>query len=255
MLSFALSASTVLAKSKLCEAGVQTGFPFDCKDWTQRCSAPGWKILSCPQVPQNTSVWERSFGTQTCVETNQAGNSQLSRLPPKPHCTTRRVTLNTRTRAMKEFQETPNVSISQLLLKIACMMNPRGKGCCFYHVSLLVLQRNVSELLTKVCVQTLRPNHEWQCPQCLAMLADDVEDYPMRGHLWAPSFASCGFGTQRTPTETMGGKPRKPKDPMGGVAALGYPWAHAGGGIFLKQVGGPMIVVDCCQRCQNKKKT
>jgi len=172
--SFALTVTTERTSSQMraiprtipCEAGVQTESTFSCQSCPQCGSLPSG---------QEMSVEDRSVGIQTSCKTNQAMDAQFSARPPKPH----RVTLNTRHRAIQEFRETPKQTVSQLIIKMAQMLNPKGKGCCFLHIASLVLLRNVSEILSMKCRHHIQPHHDWQCGVCLVVQDDDPEDPEM----------------------------------------------------------------------------
>jgi PAS domain-containing protein len=54
-----------------------------------------------------------------------------------------RAVLNTRSQALRQFRETPDHTVEQMVYDAMGRMNPRGKGCCFYHVALRVLHRTI----------------------------------------------------------------------------------------------------------------
>jgi len=88
--------------------------------------------------------------TDTSVQTVSMSSAEVgvqvgsARPPPMPRSLglqrRRAVNLRTRKLVMREFQETPNQTVAQLLLAILLQINPRGKGCCYMHVGLEVLQ-------------------------------------------------------------------------------------------------------------------
>jgi len=121
------------------------------------------------------STQDRSVGTQTSCKPNQTVNAELSARPPKPH----RITLTTRHRAIQKFRETPKRTVLQLIVKMAQMLNPQGKGCCFLHIASLVLLRNVNEILAQKCRHQIQPHHDWQCGECLLVQTDDQDDPTM----------------------------------------------------------------------------
>jgi hypothetical protein len=98
-----------------------------------------------------------------------------------------RAVFNTRSQALRQFRETPDHTVEQMVYDAMGRMNPRGKGCCFYHVALRVLHRTIVELSAQSCHPSFAPNQAWQCEKCYAMHADDEDlpfcmvcDYPNR---------------------------------------------------------------------------
>jgi len=118
----------------------------------------------------------------------QAGAALPPRIPrPAPqHRRPPQVTLRSRKLAMNGFSETPSTSVKQLLNEILFKINPRGKGCCYLHVGLLVLQHCVSELALSQCDRRLKPYNGWQCMLCLGLNPDDP-DFDIR------ECCVCGF--------------------------------------------------------------
>jgi len=97
---------------------------------------------------------------------------------PSPIAPRRRqamVSLRTRQLAVTQFKETPHQTLEGLLWEVLRQINPRGRGCCYMHVGLLVLQQCISIMTVRQCRQNLRPRTGWQCMQCFVCNEDDPE--------------------------------------------------------------------------------
>jgi len=107
----------------------------------------------------------------------QVGAARPPRIPSSlaPQRGRATVTLRTTRLVRKEFQETPNATVQQLLLAILSQINPRGKGCCFWHVGLRVLQECLSPLTIRPCDRALQPYTGWQCMNCFALNEAETE--------------------------------------------------------------------------------
>jgi len=101
-------------------------------------------------------------------------------LPPIPRARVQQqrrpmVNLHTRKVVMRAFQETPSQTLQQLLWNILWQINPRGKGCCYRHVGLAVLQQCISTMMVRQCDVNLKPCADWQCQVCFALNIDEFE--------------------------------------------------------------------------------
>jgi len=172
-ISFALSSSTHM--SHISKHRTPLNFQEACVQ-TDHCSEIG--DLCCSDMKP-----KHGEGVNTNAET------RVTR-PPTLH----QVTLATKTRFMRQFYETPKETVYQLLLSILVQINPRGKGCCFRHICLVMLHRRVAELITQECQKQFEPKHDWQCSVCRVVCdSEDGEEAErecsMCGTLWRTSMA------------------------------------------------------------------
>jgi len=132
------------------------------------------QVRTCEACVQTDILADPVQSTEVAV---QAGAALPPRIPrPAPqHRRRAQVTLRTRKLAVNGFSETPSQTVKQLLLDVLLKMNPRGKGCCYQHVGLLVLQHCVSEMVLLQCNRQLKPCNGWQCMECLALQPDDPD--------------------------------------------------------------------------------
>lgn len=85
------------------------------------------------------------------------------------------VRLKTRKVVMPEFKETPAVTMVWLIKETLLRFNPRGKGCCEWHVCLKSLLHHAAEMANFECDRKMRKLSTWQCNQCLALNEEDAE--------------------------------------------------------------------------------
>jgi len=120
-------------------------------------------------------VEKHSVGTQT---------SAVWTLPPTPvqgSAATRQrdayrapVILKTRKVILPEFAVTPAATMRHLVFNVLRRCNPRGKGCCAWHIGLQTLLRLALDSSTSECNRDFRPYRGWQCRGCFALhLADE----------------------------------------------------------------------------------
>jgi len=128
---------------------------------------------------ENAEVDSSASSKEHCPETrvfaasaNNARNVRLSGRPPKPY----HVTLNTRHCVLRTFKETPANAINQIIARALRLFNPRGKGCCFWHISLHVLKNQIFSMLRMPCKPDFKPFADWQCGECLALQQRDEDD-------------------------------------------------------------------------------
>jgi len=76
---------------------------------------------------------------------------------------------------MRQFLETPSATVKQMVIDVLLQINPRGKGCCYMHIGLMVLQQCISMMMVLQCKKNLKPHAGWQCQECSALNLDDVE--------------------------------------------------------------------------------
>ena len=105
-------------------------------------------------------LWDQSMHKPGSMSTDETGIQTVSmssaevgvqvgsaRPPPIPRSLVlphrRPVRLRTTKLVMRGFQETPNKTVEQLLLAILFQINPRGRGCCYIHIGLQVLQEGL----------------------------------------------------------------------------------------------------------------
>ena len=48
-------------------------------------------------------------------------------------------------------------------------MNPKGKGCCFYHICVSVLCKRLRAMTKEKCMVDFKPCIDWECACCLSM--------------------------------------------------------------------------------------
>jgi len=106
-------------------------------------------------------------------------------LPPIPRARVqqqRRATVNLRTHkvVMRGFRETPTRTMEQLLWDILFHINPRGRGCCYLHVGLAVLQQCISTMTVWQCNTNLKPLADWQCQECFGLNNVNADEFEIR---------------------------------------------------------------------------
>merc|ERR1712190_268078 len=79
------------------------------------------------------------------------------------------VNLSSSTRVLPRFAETPEKEIQTMLLTVFYHINPRGHGCCAFHIGLARADEALQKLRAKECSRTFTPHEGWQCARCLAM--------------------------------------------------------------------------------------
>ena len=72
---------------------------------------------------------------------------------------------------MSQFEETPRQTLEKLVWRTLRHFNPRGKGCCYMHVGLQVLQQCISVMMGWQCNAALKPHDGWQCEDCFGINA------------------------------------------------------------------------------------
>lgn len=116
-----------------------------------------------------------------CVET-QTFAAQL--LPPRHRAsrTLQRnafrapVILRTSRLINPSFVETPKDLMKLLVSELMMSLNPRGKGCCYWHIAQQVLLHAITEMNMLECKQDFKPYSGWQCRRCLIIHEEDEED-------------------------------------------------------------------------------
>jgi len=143
-------------------------------------------------------------------------------LPPIPRARVQQqrramITLRTHKVVMREFQETPAKTLNQLLSRLLLRINPRGRGCCYLHVGLAVLQQCISTMTVWQCSTNSKPRADWQCQECFALNLDELE---IEGRKCSSCFAvppvtehvvddgespSCEADASRTDSDSLAG--------------------------------------------------
>mmetsp|Transcript_145845 Transcript_145845/g.254443 ORF Transcript_145845/g.254443 Transcript_145845/m.254443 type:complete len:251 (-) Transcript_145845:78-830(-) len=81
----------------------------------------------------------------------------------------RRVSLNSSKCALHQFGETPRASQMMCVLLALEHINPRGDGCCGYHIGCANLALILQEMCASECMPEFYPMAGWQCAYCLAL--------------------------------------------------------------------------------------
>ena len=87
-----------------------------------------------------------------------------------------KVCLRTRKLALPHLKETPRDTIVQVLCQNIARMNLRGKGCCYMHIGLAVLQQTISTIASGQCNQSMKPHSGFQCMHCFALNEEDEDE-------------------------------------------------------------------------------
>ena len=77
--------------------------------------------------------------------------------------------LNTTERVLADFKETPTRVINIIAKEGMFHINPRGEGCCKFHICAAALRRAMTVISAGACDTDFSPYVEWQCPMCLTM--------------------------------------------------------------------------------------
>merc|ERR1712129_238762 len=88
----------------------------------------------------------------------------------------KRLVLNSSQRLLPHFKETPRTTTATLLAGALENVNPHGKGCCPWHVSLKNCRSVVHDLITNGDCMDFKPLDGWQCHFCWAMNDEMDED-------------------------------------------------------------------------------
>jgi len=133
-----------------------------------------------PQSPSGSCmppVEKHTIGTQT-LGTCIAPEALPTRpTPQKTRQTSHRpVILKTCKLAVSEFAETPKPTLSWLVGKLLVQVNPRGKGCCPWHISLQALRKHLSHMTASECNQDFHVVDDWQCNNCFALQEFDTDE-------------------------------------------------------------------------------
>jgi len=70
---------------------------------------------------------------------------------------------------LSQFAETPKRTVMMCLLDAIEKVNPRGEGCCPYHVALAGVAKVLQEMGVQDCIPDFSPLLDWQCPGCFAL--------------------------------------------------------------------------------------
>jgi hypothetical protein len=122
-------------------------------------------------------------------------------LPPKERALASRAANQTGFRApvklkkskvvVPEFKETPTTTIKWLIKDTLLRFNPRGKGCCSWHIRIRALIHHANAMTKAECGRIwdatdkspMRPHIDewlcfqtWQCPECFSLNEDDEDE-------------------------------------------------------------------------------
>jgi hypothetical protein len=86
------------------------------------------------------------------------------------------VNLNTKHRLLRNFKATPRRSIEDILRQSLLYVNPRGVGCCPFHIILAIASKVIKGLTEQMCETSYQPFSTWQCQSCFVMNATTAED-------------------------------------------------------------------------------
>lgn len=101
---------------------------------------------------------------------------RLKRPAEKAHSPSRKgVCMTSSQCTLREFEETPSSTVNQMLGETARFLNPRGRGCCAWHVALVRVRIQLSAMLTGPCNKQFAPLSDWQCRHCKAMNSRDAD--------------------------------------------------------------------------------
>eukprot|EP00928_Gymnodinium_smaydae_P031188 TRINITY_DN22972_c0_g1_i1.p1 TRINITY_DN22972_c0_g1~~TRINITY_DN22972_c0_g1_i1.p1 ORF type:complete len:556 (+),score=23.62 TRINITY_DN22972_c0_g1_i1:87-1754(+) len=145
----------------------------------------------------------RTRTTSLKVSTNSTSTQTdfRSAKPPRPPPRYPRVKLCTSRVLAPQFMETPLATVQQMILTSLARINPRGKGCCRFHVRLESLLQRTSELLHRPCHMGPCLSDAWQCGECLVIQygKNDEESYcdfcGAEHDFDAPKFSERGAGS------------------------------------------------------------
>lgn len=110
--------------------------------------------------------------------------SQRGSQSTRQRSVTRPTNLRTNKLIQRKFDETPKTTLTWLVDTLLHQINPRGSGCCYWHVGLSILREHILELAMRQCDHKIFPYDGWQCKLCLSLhedLDDDSDDdHPIR---------------------------------------------------------------------------
>lgn len=67
------------------------------------------------------------------------------------------------------FEVTPVSTVQALICQSLTRINPCGRGCCVWHVTLAQMHLALAELEADACRPQYSPHHDRQCKMCLAL--------------------------------------------------------------------------------------
>merc|ERR1712217_477031 len=65
-------------------------------------------------------------------------------------------------------RETPTPALYPVILRLCMQMNPRGSGCCPFHIVAARIGVALNELAPS-CIPGFQPFADWQCAGCFAV--------------------------------------------------------------------------------------
>lgn len=86
------------------------------------------------------------------------------------------VNLDAKQRVLADFKETPTRVITSIAKEGLFQINPRGEGCCKFHICVAALHRALSTISAGDCDADFAPYTEWQCQTCLTMNGHEPDE-------------------------------------------------------------------------------
>ena len=164
------SGSVAHSEGTVSLAYTQTTDPFDGIAYSRK-SGETAVIPHGEALPQIAEIEMVSVGTQTLIA--QPLPSRAGRNKKQRNSFQAPVRLKTRKLIYSTFEETPKLTINQLIIQTIVQINPRGKGCCYYHIGLDVLLQHISFMKLSECKPRCMPFSGWQCKKCGIVLEDE----------------------------------------------------------------------------------
>merc|ERR1712232_317392 len=82
---------------------------------------------------------------------------------------------------LPEFEETPTRFIGQGISNIIDHINPRGGGCCNWHIAIASVSAALEAMKRQPCLPEYEPAKDWQCRRCFFMQDDEMDNYASEG--------------------------------------------------------------------------
>jgi len=128
------------------------------------------QVFQCPRcfLPQMPEIHSDVTREQRCFVTWKSEQRNW-----------RKIKLNSSKRVLRDFNATPNSTVTVCLLQLAKNVNAPGKGCCSFHITMAKVASVLVSLRSFQCSAEFLPYNDWQCHHCKAMnesLADDDDE-------------------------------------------------------------------------------
>ena len=121
-------------------------------------------------IPQTLETVLEKEATDLGVVLGRVGNPKNV---PKQH--KRRVRAAIPRLLLPGFEKTPSVSVGQALQNVIDKINPRGAGCCSWHIAVASASDSLMHMRSGACAPDFEPLRSWQCGRC-GFMQDDEED-------------------------------------------------------------------------------